>query len=161
MYDGIIGIAPPRRNDFTFPSILAELERKGNLDAPMFSLELNTTTNGTGMLVIGANDKLLDHPDTIKLPIVDDPNGRFSDWWTVSFKSVEILSEDSPPMELPLIIDSIAVFDTSAYQIILPTKIAKAICKLIGVDDNDFPLHTVSCERMNTLPDLDFKFNGN
>jgi hypothetical protein len=86
----VIGLAPPWRKGFELPSFLAELDEKRNLDVSMFSLELKSTQNGTGKLVIGAVDELRDHPDTIKLPVIDDPKGNFTGMWTTPIKSLSI-----------------------------------------------------------------------
>jgi hypothetical protein len=161
--DGIIGLAPPWRKDFQLPSILAELESKGNLDAPMFSLELNTIDGGTGRLVIGADDKLLDHPDTIKLPVVVSPDPEFrkdfGELWTVSLKSVRIQSKTTPPIEMPLADDFIAMLEINTYITILPKRHAEEIWKAIG-SVNPSPMPNISCDRVDDLPDLVFKFDG-
>jgi hypothetical protein len=125
----------------------------------MFSLELNTTQNGTGKLVIGAVDTLLEHPDTIKLPVIDDPKGKFTRMWTTPIKSLSV-DPAIPPHEIPFPGDYMAVLDPGIFQTILPRGIGVEILKLLGAYRYQW-INAIDCSLVRTLPDLLFTFGGN
>jgi hypothetical protein len=158
VYDGFIGLAPPWRNDSGLPSLLTQLDHMGDLDARMFSLELNTTHNGTGTLVIGAKDELLEKADTVKLPVVDDLERDIKDMWTTPIRSLSIQSDALPPNELPFPGNSMAVLDPGTFQIILPRQYGIDLLQLLGAQ-RFLWVNAVPCPLVNNLPDLLFTFN--
>jgi saccharopepsin len=157
IYDGIISLSPPWRKGFGLPSLLAAIDERGNLDAPMFSLELNRTQNGTSKLVIGAKDMALEHPDTIKLPIVDHPNVNFTGLWTTPIKSLSIQSASNPHQELPFPGEYTAMLDPGTFQTILPRNYGKELLKYLGAVTYQW-INLIDCSIVPDLPDLLFTF---
>jgi hypothetical protein len=155
-YDGIISLSPPWRKCLGKPSLLAALIEIGSLDAPMFSLDLNTTENGAGKLIIGAEDKALEYPETIKLPIVNHLNINFTGLWTTSIKSLSIQVEPNWH-KLPFPGEYTAVLDPGTFQTILPKNYGKEVVKFLGGFSYQW-INYIQCSLVPDLPDLLFSF---
>jgi saccharopepsin len=165
-YDGLVSLAPPwyRSNEQSensgLPSLLSALDAQNDLDAKIFSLELNKTQNGTGKLIIGANDDLLHDKSTAKLPIVDYPDTILSGLWTTPIKSMTIQFESYPSIELPFPGNYTALFNPGSFRTTLPRTYGLEFLKLTPARRVQW-INMVDCASLDTLPDLLFTFEHN
>jgi hypothetical protein len=149
VYDGVISLSLPGRGA---SSLLKLLEDTSNLDAKMISLDLSRSHATSGNLVIGVKDQLMDHPNTVKLPIVEHPNTTFSGLWTTSIKSYTVKSRN---IQFPTY--SHAVLDPGTFQTILPRGYGLPLLALLGAYRYLW-INYIDCARVATLPDLVFTF---
>jgi len=149
LYDGILNLSPPWRGE---SSLLKSLIGAGNLDANMFSLELSKLNTSPGKLTIGAKDALLDHPNTIKLPMINHTNDFFANLWTTPIKSYS-----TPYREIQFPEQSLAVLDPGTFQTILPRRYGRPLLAQLGSIRYEW-MNYIDCARVPDMPELVFTF---
>jgi hypothetical protein len=159
-YDGIVSLTPPWYNTRGPPSLLALLDAQGELEANMFSLDLATTQNETGKLVVGAKDDRIDRDTTPKLPIVDPSNTRFAGLWTTPIKSISIHFKSEDPIQLPLPGNYSALLDPGSFRSSFPRGYGSLLLKLVGARRVQW-INSIDCGPFETLPNITFTFEHN
>jgi len=147
-FDGILGLAYDTIavNHITPP--FYEMINQGLLDAPVFTFRLGESEEDGGEAVFGGID---DTHYTGKIHYVPL---RQKAYWEVELEKVKFGDEE---LELE---NTGAAIDTGTSLIALPTDIAEMLNAQIGATKSWNGQYTVPCDKVPSLPDLSFYFDG-
>jgi saccharopepsin len=121
---------------------------KGLLDEPMFSFWLSDAQGDAGgELVFGGFDKSHFTGDIHWAPVTRKA------YWEVELEKV-VFDGEEVDMNVG------AAIDTGSSLLAVPTTIADLINKQIGAKKNFAGQYVIECDKIPSLPDFSFQFNG-
>lgn len=146
-FDGILGLAYDTISvDGVVPPFY-QMIKQGLIDKPLFAFYLGNSDTEGGEAIFGGIDE-----DHYSGKITYAPVRR-KGYWEVSLDKVSFGKEE---MELD---GTGAAIDTGTSLIALPSDIAEILNKEIGATKT-WSGYTVDCEKISSLPDLTFTFDG-
>lgn len=147
-FDGILGLGYPTIavNHITPP--FQEMINQKLIDEPVFTFRLGDSEEDGGEAVFGGIDTSHYTGKIDYVPV------RRKAYWEVELEQVKFGDE---VLELD---NTGAAIDTGTSLIALPTDIAEMLNAQIGATKSWNGQYTVPCEKVPSLPDLSFYFNG-
>lgn len=150
-FDGIFGLAYDRISVKGVVPPFYHMVNRGLIDQPIFSVWLNDADEDKdvgGELVFGGID------DSHFTGEIHWAHVRRKGYWEVDLEKVVF---DGEEVELE---GTGAAIDTGTSLIAVPTTISDLINKQIGAKKNFAGQYVVDCEKVPSLPDFSFQFNG-
>ncbi|KAG8907021.1 Vacuolar protease A [Tulasnella sp. 403] len=147
-FDGILGLAFDTISVNHIPPPFYEMINQKLLDYPLFTFRLGDSEDDGGEAVFGGID---DSHYTGKITYVPV---RRKGYWEVELEKIKF-GDDELELE-----NTGAAIDTGTSLIALPTDIAEMLNAQIGATKSWNGQYTVPCEKVPTLPELSFFFNG-
>ncbi|KAI0081774.1 endopeptidase [Panus rudis PR-1116 ss-1] len=147
-FDGILGLAYDTIAVNHIPPPFYELINQNLIDEPVFSFRLGETEEDGGEAIFGGVDKSAYSGDLVYAPV------RRKAYWEVELNKVTFGDDD---LELD---NTGAAIDTGTSLIALPTDVAEMLNTMIGAKRSWNGQYTVDCDKVPSLPDLTFFFDG-
>ncbi|KAG8860558.1 Vacuolar protease A [Tulasnella sp. 330] len=147
-FDGILGLGfdTIAVNHITPP--FYEMVNQGLLDKPVFTFRLGESEDDGGEAIFGGIDTSHYTGKITYVPV------RRKAYWEVELEKVKFGDEE---LELE---NTGAAIDTGTSLIALPTDIAEMLNAQIGATKSWNGQYTVPCDKVPSLPDLSFFFDG-
>ncbi|KAG9317680.1 Asp-domain-containing protein [Chiua virens] len=147
-FDGILGLAYDTISVNAIVPPFYSMINQGLLDEPVFSFRLGSSEEDGGEAVFGGID-----PSAYTGKITYAPVRRKA-YWEVELEKVsfgnDVLDLDNTG----------AAIDTGTSLIALPTDVAEMLNTQIGAKRSWTGQYTVECDKVPSLPDLSFYFDG-
>ncbi|KAG8966094.1 Vacuolar protease A [Tulasnella sp. 419] len=147
-FDGILGLAYDTISVNHIVPPFFEMINQGLLDAPLFTFRLGESEEDGGEATFGGIDPSHYTGKIHYVPV------RRRGYWEVELQKVTFGSEE---LELE---NTGAAIDTGTSLIALPTDIAEMLNAEIGATRSWNGQYTVPCEKVPSLPELSFYFDG-
>ncbi|CAO1623794.1 unnamed protein product [Parajaminaea phylloscopi] len=147
-FDGILGLALDRISvNGVVPPFYQMLDQK-LLDEPVFTFKLGSSEEDGGEAIFGAIDDSQFEGKLTWAPL------KRPAYWEVDLNSLALGDDE-------LEFDSAgAAIDTGTSLIAMPTDTAEILNKAIGAKKGWQGQYSVDCEKLSSLPDLTFTFDG-
>ncbi|KAJ7268571.1 endopeptidase [Mycena rebaudengoi] len=147
-FDGILGLAYDTISVNRIVPPFYNMINKRLLDEPVFSFRIGPSEEDGGEVIFGGIDRSA-YIDTIDyIPV------RRKAYWEVELEKVSFGGEE---LELE---NTGAAIDTGTSLIALPTDIAEMINSMIGAKRSWTGQYTVECDKVPSLPEFTFYFDG-
>jgi len=147
-FDGILGLAYDTISVNHITPPFYTMMNSGVVDEPVFSFRIGTSEDDGGEAVFGGIDPSHYTGDIHYVPV------RRKAYWEVELEAV---SFGDDVMDLD---NTGAAIDTGTSLIALPTDIAELINANIGATRSWNGQYTIDCEKVPSLPELNFTFGG-
>ncbi|CAO1639262.1 unnamed protein product [Sympodiomycopsis kandeliae] len=147
-FDGILGLAYDTISVNGIVPPFYQLINQKLIDEPVFSFYLGSSDEDGGEAVFGGVDESHYEGKIVYAPV------RRKGYWEVSLDSVA-LGDEVLDLE-----DGGAAIDTGTSLIAMPKDIAEILNKEIGAKQGWQGQYSVDCEKLSSLPTLNFKFDG-
>ncbi|KDN51374.1 putative PEP4-aspartyl protease [Tilletiaria anomala UBC 951] len=147
-FDGILGLAYDTISVNGIVPPFYQMINQKLIDQPQFAFYLGSSDSDGGEAVFGGVDESHYTGKITYAPV------RRKGYWEVSLDKVSFGDED---MELD---NAGAAIDTGTSLIALPTDVAEILNKEIGATKSWNGQYTIDCEKVKSLPNLTFTFDG-
>ncbi|MCJ1287903.1 hypothetical protein MMC26_007255 [Xylographa opegraphella] len=157
-----IGYGPTNENvpaAFVYPNTPLQMVKNGLIKAPAYSVYLNDIKSRTGSILFGGVDTACYQGELQSVPIIPY-RGNYT-ILQVTLDSVNTTTNGNLNTTSSTDLPQVAVLDTGASGVLLPTDIAQQIWTTFGVEySNANGLASCPCSLANNAGTVDFGFSG-
>ncbi|MCJ1403778.1 hypothetical protein MMC11_007001 [Xylographa trunciseda] len=144
---------------FQYPNTPLQMVKNGLINAPAYSLYLNDLKSRTGSILFGGVDTACYQGELQSVPVIPY-NGNYT-ILQVTLNSVNTTTGGNLNTTSSTDLPQIAVLDSGASAVLLPTDIAQQIWSTFGVTySNANRQATCPCSIANSTGTVDFGFSG-